>query len=321
MVPQYVRPLTRPTAAGCMPMPNVESASLRDPLPTGGYPAILAHCRVLGTPGVCRQVTDDCLGHLDGQLGATASGPDRRSARQTLREMADLLTASGLGLIHGDYQRLLGRLSRIFATDSVAEPRSSLTTMSPSYSGVVAAISRACPSCDYEAALGQLLIYMSRLFLDRHSGWKAVYRNIRSIAEGVENKGRLDDLELARIDEWVESGAANLFPIQRDLECALNRLGDQLDTLDEQIAHKLAGRELASRQRYSDASLQNVVPFDSWRNRRELANLKQQRANLCDQIDAKRGVKTLIDEDIRDLEESLGATRRAYFVHLAWSAS
>jgi hypothetical protein len=289
-------------------MSSAKSAGLRDPLPLGGYPAILAHCRVLGMPGACRQVLDDCLGHLDRQLSAYSSGPDRRSARQTLRELGDLLAENGLGLAQGDYQRLLERLSDIFATEAVAEPRAALTTM-------------ACPTCDYEAALGQLLTYMSRLFLDRRGGWKAVYRNIRTIANSVGVNGRLDNEDLARIDEWVESGAANLFPIQRDLVLALGRLDEQLAALDEEIQRKLVGRELALRQRRSDASLDNVVPIESGRQGRELAELKQRRTDLCEQIDAKLGVKALIDEDIRDLAESLGATRRAYFVRLAWSAS
>jgi hypothetical protein len=302
-------------------MPNAESANLCDPLPVGGYPAILAQCRVLGTPGACRQVLDDCLGHLGGQLSACASGPDRRSARQTLRELAGLLGANGLGLARADYQRLLGRLSGIFATGPLAKPRTSLTTTAPSYAGVVAAISRACPSCDYGAALGQLLIYMSRLFLDRRSGWKSVYRNIRTIADGVQVKGRLDDVALARIDEWVQSGAANLFPIQRDLERALNGLGERLEALDEEIARKAAGRELAWRECRTDARRRNVVPFDSARQGRELALLQQERAVLRDQIEAKRGVKALIDDDIRELEDNLRAARRAYFIHLAWSVA
>jgi len=302
-------------------MPNAESANACAPLPVGGYPAILAECRTLGGDGSCQQVLDDCLVHLDDQLNGPASGRDRRSARQTLRELAVLLASKRLDLGRGDYQRLLASLSGIFETGPQSTPRASLATTAPSYAGVVAAISRACPTCDYEAVLGQLLTYMSRLFLDRRSGWKSIFRNIRSIADRVEVMKRLDDVELARIDEWVESGAANLFPIQRELGRAINRLGEQVAELDAQIAAKAAMRDLDARRRRGDAKLRNVVSFDTWRERRELAELEQRRVDLCNQIEAKQGIKDLIDDDIHDLEESLRATRRAYFVHLAWSAA
>lgn len=314
-------PRPYPIAAGCTQMPNAESANARAPLPVGGYPAILAECRTLGGLGSCRRVLDDCLIHLGDQLNAQASGRDRRSARQTLRELAVLLASKRLELGQGDYQRLLASLSGIFETGPQSTPQASLATTAPSYAGVVAAISRACPTCDYEAVLGQLLIYMSRLFLDRRSGWKSIYRDIRSIADRVEVVQRLDDAELARIDEWVESGAANLFPIQRELGRAINRLGEQLAALEVQIAARVLERDLDARRRRGNANLRNVVSFDTWRERRELAELEQRRADLCDQIEAKQGIKALIDDDIHDLEESLRATRRAYFVHLAWSAA
>lgn len=305
-------------------MADADRAHARIPLPLGGYPAILAECRSLGLPGSCRRVLDDCLVHLDDQLHGQGTSTDRRSARQTLRELADLIAADRLGLARGDYQRLLGRLAAIFAAGTVPAPHSvkgALVTTAPSYAGVVAAISRACPSCDIDAPLGQLLTYMGWLFLDRRSGWKSIYRKIQSISDGVAAKRRLDDHEFARIQEWIESGAANLFPIQRDLGRAIARLAGEVATLDAEIASRSAALDLSARRRRADATLCNVVSLDTWRQRREIAELERRRQGLLDQVEAKQGIKGLIDEDIRELEDCLRATRRAYFVRLAWSAA
>ena len=298
-------------------MPDASTAHARTLLPMGGSPAILAARRSVGVPDACRRVLDDCLRHLDDQLRSRGSGMDRRSARQTLRELADLIAADRLGLDDGDYERLLGRLAAIFATGLTPASQGVLVTTAPSYAGVIAAISRACPSCDYEAPLGQLLTYMARLFLDRRAGWKAIYRSIQAISDGVAAKQRLDEVEFARIQEWIESGAANLFSIQRDLARAIARLGRKVVAIDAQIARCSAALDLSSRRRRADDTLRNVVSLDTWRQGRQVAELERQRLDLLEQIKAKQGVKDLIDADVRDLENCLRATRRAYFIRLA----
>jgi hypothetical protein len=302
-------------------MPDANTAHARTLLPLGGYPAILAECRSVGVPDTCRRVLDDCLGHLDEQLRGQGASTDRRSARQTLRELADLIASGRLGLARVDYESLLVRLAAIFATGFSPASQGALVFTAPTYAGVIAAISRACPNCDYEASLGQLLTYMARLFLDRRSGWKAIYRSIQAISDGVAAKQRLDDGEFARIQEWIESGAANLFPIQRDLGRAIGRLGEKVAAIDAQIASHAAALDLASRQRRTDGSLRNVVSLDTWRQGREIAELERQRLDLLDQIEAKQGIQDLIDADIRELEDCLRATRRAYFIRLAWTAA
>jgi len=303
-------------------MPNADRVQAHATLAVGGLPTTLAECRSAGLPDTCRRVLEVCLGQLDGQLRGTGTGigSARRSARQMLRELAALIGSDRLGLGRGDYQRLLGRLSLIFATGPDASPRDALTTTAPGYAGVVAAISRACPSCDYEAALGQLLTYMARLFLDRRSGWKSIYRSIRAISDGVAAKQRLDDAELGRIQEWIESGAANLFHIQRDLGRAIDHLDGQIRALDAQIAERAAALNLAARRRRGDSALSNVISLDAWRQGLGLTELERERLDLLDQIDAKRAIKGLVDSDIRELEEALRATQRSYFIHLAWSS-
>lgn len=302
-------------------MPTANKAHARTLLPLGGYPAILAECRSLGVPDTCRKVLDDCLSHLDDQLRSQGTSTDRRTARQTLRELADLIASGRLGLDRGDYERLLGRLAAIFAAGLNSRAEGVLLTSAPSYAGVIAAISRVCPNCDYEAPLGQLLTYMARLFLDRRSGWKAIYRSILTLADGVAAKQRLDEVEFARIQEWIESGAANLFPIQRDLERAIAGLAEKLAAMDAAIAGHAADLELSTRRQHTDGTRHNVVSLDAWRQRRKIGEVERQRRDLIDQIEAKQGVKDLIDSDIRELEDALSATRRAYFIRLAWTAA
>ena len=294
-------------------MTDACSATTHDPLPLGGYPAILAECRSIGVPDSCRRVLNDCLIHLDDQLHDPDGEVDRRGVRLTLRELADLITSNRLSLERPEYQVLLARLVAIFATGAAPASQLALATSAPSYAGVVAALSRACPSCDYEAALGQLLIYMGRLFIERRSGWKAIFRAIASISDGVAAKQRLDEGEFRRIEEWVESGASNLFPIQRDLAKAIAGLEEKAAALAAEMERRTAALG-------SSGLGARVVSLADRRERMEIAALGRRRDELLAQAEDKRGIQELIDNDIRDLEDALRATRRAYSVRLVWAA-
>jgi len=294
-------------------MTDACSATTQDPLPLGGYPAILAECRSIGVPDSCRRVLNDCLIHLDDQLHGPDGDVDRRGVRLTLRELADLITSNRLSLERPEYQVLLARLVAIFATGAAPASQLALATSAPSYAGVVAALSRACPSCDYEAALGQLLTYMGRLFVERRSGWKAIYRAIASISDGVAAKQRLSEGEFRRIEEWVESGASNLFPIQQDLAKAIAGLEEKAAALGAEMEHRTAALG-------SSGPGARVVSLADRRERIEIAALGRRRDELLAQAEDKRGIRGLIDDDIRELEDALRATRRAYSVRLVWAA-
>jgi hypothetical protein len=294
-------------------MTDACSATPQDPLPLGGYPAILAECRAIGVQDSCRRVLNDCLIHLDDQLHGPEGEVDRRGVRLTLRELGDLIGSNRLSLERPEYQVLLARLVAIFATGAAPASQLALATSAPSYAGVVAALSRACPSCDYEAALGQLLTYMGRLFVERRSGWKAIYRAIASISDRVAAKQRLDEGEFRRIEEWVESGASNLFPIQRDLAKAIAGLEAKAAALGAEMERRTAALG-------SSSPAARVVSLADRRERIEIAALGRRRDELLAQAEDKRGIQELIDDDIRDLEEALRATRRAYSVRLVWAA-
>jgi hypothetical protein len=294
-------------------MTDACSATTQGPLPLGGYPAILAECRSIGVPDSCRRVLNDCLIHLDDQLHGPDGDVDRRGVRLTLRELADLITSNRLSLERPEYQVLLARLVAIFATGAAPASQLALATSAPSYAGVVAALSRACPSCDYEAALGQLLTYMGRLFVERRSGWKAIYRAIASISDGVAAKQRLSEGEFRRIEEWVESGASNLFPIQQDLAKAIAGLEEKAAALGAEMERRTAALG-------SSGPGARVVSLADRRERIEIAALGRRRDELLAQAEDKRGIRGLIDDDIRELEDALRATRRAYSVRLVWAA-
>ena len=295
-------------------MTDVRLASARDPLPLGGFPAILAECRSLGVADSCRRVLDDCLVHLDDQLHGPDGEVDRRSVRLTLRELGDLIASRRLNLGGTEYQGLLARLVAIFASGAAPASELALATSAPSYAAVVAALSRACPTCDYEAALGQLLTYMGRLFLDRRSGWKAIYRAIASISDGVAAKRRLDGGEFYRIEEWIESGASNLFSIQRDLAHAIAALEDEAAELTAEMAHRSAALGVA-------AMGARVVSLADRRARLEITELGRRRDELLARAEDKRGIKELIDTDIQEMDDALRTTRRAYSVRLVWQAA
>ena len=311
-------------------MTDVCSATMHDPLPLGGYPAILAECRSIGVPDSCRRVLNDCLIHLDDQLHGPEGDVDRRGVRLTLRELGDLIGSNRLSLERPEYQVLLARLVAIFATGAAPASQLALATSAPSYAGVVAALSRACPSCDYEAALGQLLTYMGRLFVERRSGWKAIYRAIASISDRVAAKQRLDEGEFRRIEEWVESGASNLFPIQRDLAKAIAGLEEKAAALGAEMERRTAalgssspfgqGWPVSQGRRERPLGGARVVSLADRRERIEIAALGRRRDELLAQAEDKRGIQELIDDDIRELEDALRATRRAYSVRLVWAA-
>ena len=201
----------------------------------------------------------------------------------------------------------------IFATGAAPASQLALATSAPSYAGVVAALSRACPSCDYEAALGQLLIYMGRLFLERRSGWKAIFLAIASISDGVAAKQRLDEGEFRRIEEWVESGASNLFPSSATWP-------RPSPAWRRRLPRSLPRWSVALRPSGSSGLGARVVSLADRRERIEIAALGRRRDELLAQAEDKRGIQELIDNDIRDLEDALRATRRAYSVRLVWAA-
>ena len=302
-------------------MPDVIPVQARALVSSAGQPPRLNICRSLGRPAGCRQIMEDWLRLLDDQLRRQPAEADRRGVRQSLRELAELIAADRLGLSRGDHQRLLARLAATFATGLTPASQSLLAAMAPSYAGVVAAISRACPSCDYEASLGQLLSYMARLLLDRRGGWKTVFRNIQAVSKETTAKQRLDDVEFARLEEWVESGAANLFPLQRDLEGAIARLDAQIAALDGEISRRAAVLQQSAEERRAAQRLPNVLFLDAWREGRDIGELRRQRQDRLDELAAKREIKDLIDADIRGFEDCLLAIRRSYFMRLVWTAA
>jgi len=302
-------------------MPDPNPAEARSRSHTATHAPVLEACRSPGRSDGCRKIVVAWLGQLDARLHHQPADTDRRSVRHSLRELAALIDADRLGLSRLDYEELLARLAAIFTNGASAASEGLLAAMAPSYAGVVVAISRACPTCDYEVSLGQLLRFMAKLFLDRRSGWKSVYRSIRAILHGTAAKQRLDEVEFARLEEWVESGAANLFSLQRDLGGAIGRLRQQAADLEGEVTRRTTVLEQSVRERRDATAVPNVIFLDAWCERREIAELRRRHRGVIDELEAKRAIKDLVDSDIRGLEDCLLAIRRAYDLRLVWAAT
>jgi hypothetical protein len=212
-----------------------------------------------------------------------------------------------------DYRTILERLIGIYARGFENRTQEIYATTAADYAEVIETISREFPAYDYSEAVGQLLCYMTRLFRRRKSSWKEVYEHILSIPDSIEAKQLLNRAFFMEIQEWAEAGVENLFAIRRDLYRKIGDLGEQakrvereIEALDPPPGTKDTGR----RPKFDN----KIVDLRRIRRKRLIGPLERELREILDQKASEENIAGLIESDIREFEEKLRATRRAYFI-------
>jgi len=255
-------------------------------------------------------------GHLDRlliQLDRPEAAVDTTSARETLMDLsADIVSRTSI-FRNSDYRWLLDRLTGVYGQGFGRRVQEPLVATAAAYGQVIETISNACPDQDYREAVGQLFCYMSRLFRNREDSWKLVYRHILAIPDAVAAKQLLNRALFVEIREWAEAGVDNLFSIRRDLYERIAAQTTRIEDLDRRILDLTRG--LRHHRRATAASAgSNVIDLQEVRDKRLITTLEHERRGLMEDREGEKAVVALVESDIREFEEMLRSTRRAYFV-------
>lgn len=253
-------------------------------------------------------------GHLDRILFQLAR-PNGRIDIALVRAMLLALSAdirSRADLFHGsDYNWILRQLTGIYARGLGRRTNEPYRTTAAAYAQVIETISHACPGQDYCEAVGQLVGYMVLLFQTRENSWRLVFEHILSIPDAVEAKQLLDRAFLVEIQEWAEAGVENLFSIRADLYEKIGGLQVRIESLERQIG--LLERGLGARKRRA-AFRANVIDLERVRTQRRIASHLHARRVLEEEKRTEESIVALIESDIREFEDKLRKTARAYYL-------
>lgn len=209
-----------------------------------------------------------------------------------------------------DYRDILQGLTDVYARGIAHRGLNPCTRTATVYAELVSAISQSFQDYDYSDALGQLVVYMARLFRARESGWATIYRHIQSMPENLAARQQLNQALFKELQEWFESGAGNLFSIRDGLTNTAADLTNEAKTLDARIRY-LEDADSTD----TGGSDPRVVPLNAVRNARRIQKLKLDLDIVLEERATKEALIELIDDDIRDFENRLIDVRRAYTIH------
>jgi hypothetical protein len=272
-----------------------------------------AHQGALHPRSLSRRNLEEQLNRLLGEFSQPERSIDTARIREILLKL-DADIRSGYEVFqNNDYRWILERLTRIYGQGLTSQRQDPFTATAADYAQVIETLSHVYPKQDYSEAMGQLFCYMSRLFRTQERSWKAVYTHILSIPESVEAKRVLNRAFFLEIQSWAEAGVENLFSIRQDLSDKLSELRTKIDRMDRRIA-TIAGEPSVRQETGSAAHGRNVIDFAMARKRRLIQSLERRRNALDEEKVDTESVFGLIESDIREFEEKLRITRRAYFL-------
>jgi len=254
------------------------------------------------------------LNRIGVQLAQPDEAIDAALVRQMLLELCASLRSESAVAQGSDYHWALRGLTQIYAQGLGPKAREPITATAAAYAEVIETITREYPAQDYSEAVGQLFRYMNRLFRKKQSGWKAIYEHILSIPDSVEAKQVLNRAFFFEIQEWADAGVDNLFAIRADLCHKMRDLKSRIQGIDQRIT-RIANETNQTEQ--ADKALArnfNVIDLARVRRSRLIASLQRKRKILRDQQEDEESIAALIESDIREFEEKLQNTRRAYFL-------
>lgn len=251
------------------------------------------------------------LGRLSATMCASPSEQLQGEARATLMNAAASIRANGDAEL--DYRLVLERLTGLFARGIRRDEINPCTESAGVYADLVAAISQRFAEYDYSEAIGQLLVYMGRLFQAKRSNWTDVYEHLLAMPQSAGTERLLGGARFAEIREWYESGVSNLFSIQRDVLGRVDALEKEIAALDRRIdsaRERLAQR----RERVKHLYGSRLVLIEHRWHERAIEELELERVELVDELSNKRDIAELIEEDIREFEVKLERARRLFLL-------
>lgn len=261
-----------------------------------------------------RKIIEAHLDRLLALLALPGTAIDTSLVRETLLDLSADIRYGSSSFHSNDYRWILTHLTRTYARGLDRRTQDPFTATAAAYAQVIETLSHLFPGQDYSEAVGQLFCYMSRLFRAQEHSWKAVYKHILSIPESVEAKRLLNRAYFVEIQEWAEAGVDNLFSIRNNLCEKIAALAARIDRLERRIA-KIADASTRPVRAGTAVNGSNVIDFAEARRKRLIRLLEHRRAELTEEKNGEESVLGFIESDIREFENKLRNTRRAYFVH------
>jgi hypothetical protein len=264
-------------------------------------------------PGRSRTRIEERLNRLGVELSRSETAIDSEQVEHMLLLLSADIRSGSSELAHSDYRWIVERLTFIYAQGFDRRADDIFTITADSYAHLIETISREYPGYDYSEAVGQLFCYMSRLFRTRRTRWKAVYEHILSIPDAVEAKQVLNQAFFVEIQEWAEAGVENLFSIRKDLREKIGAIKSKIRLIDLRI-DRISNKQYVAVEFESTMLGSNVVDLAAARRKRSIELLRLKRQQLVEENEHEETVVGLIESDIREFEDKLRATRRAYFI-------
>jgi len=231
--------------------------------------------------------------------------------RNLLMEIGLFLQSNRTQILSAGYNRLLNRLTRIYARGLKHPENQAYTATADKYADVLGVVRKQHGDYDYSEAFGLLLYYMNQLFHNRKSSWIEIYEQLLSLSDVSQIPRSVITPELEEIQCWVEEGVANLFQLREDQLQQIAELRDQQREVGRHI--NATHREMrALREAFAQ---DNVVSINCPLKRHELDLLLLERQDLAEDLEVKQRVVELLDENIHEFEEKLLETRRKCLIH------
>ena len=233
--------------------------------------------------------------------------------QEMLLELSLIIRSRALVLSEQDLRRILQRLGAIYTPDLGRRGNNAFLLTAPDYADVVEAVSGCLPDYDYSTVIGQLLFYMTQLYLTRKGSWMTIYEHLAAMPDTIGGIAQLKQDRFAEIRRWTEEGVANLFQIQRDLQARQAYLQDKERRLQKKIDWLLGscGSGLDPDHPFRG---RKVARLDHFKVVNQIRGLRQEQEQVRTELAGKRETAQLIESNIREFEGKLQSARRTYLI-------
>lgn len=259
------------------------------------------------------QLLDDHLSFLELAISEDSRLDNVGQIQEMLLELSLIIRSRALTITEQVHLRMLDRLAGIYAQGLSRRGNNAFLLTASDYADVVEAISTCLPHYDYSTVIGQLLFYMTQLYLTRKGSWMTIYEHLAAMPDAIDGIVPLKQECFADIRRWTEEGVANLFQIQRDLQARQTylqtknqRLQKKIDWLhnsccpDLELDHPFIGHKVARLDQYKIVN--------------QIRTLCQQQERVQAEIAGKQETAQLIESNIREFEGKLQSAHRTYLV-------